>query len=132
MWRLLISALWFSCVCTVQAVDECTPAATNVLGAQYPCVHPDNRATFRISAPDAKTVQVDIGARYGMSRGTDGVWTVTTPPLVPAPFPASIKAFRDSLDKGGIRYVYFESPGTAHEWLTWRRDLYDFAPRLFQ
>ena len=25
-----------------------------------------------------------------------------------------------------------ESPGTAHEWLTWRRSLADFAPRLFQ
>jgi enterochelin esterase-like enzyme len=50
----------------------------------------------------------------------------------PTPFPASIKAFRDSLDKGGIKYVYFESPGTAHEWLTWRRSLNDFAPRLFK
>jgi enterochelin esterase family protein len=30
------------------------------------------------------------------------------------------------------RYVYFSSPGTAHDWLTWRRDLNDFAPRLFQ
>jgi hypothetical protein len=27
--------------------------------------------------------------------------------------------------------VFFSSPGTAHEWLTWRRDLNDFAPRLF-
>jgi enterochelin esterase-like enzyme len=52
--------------------------------------------------------------------------------MEPTPFPASIKAFRDSLDKGGIKYVYFESPGTAHEWLTWRRDLNDFAPRLFK
>ena len=50
----------------------------------------------------------------------------------PNPFPGSIKAFRESLDKGGLKYVYFESPGTAHEWLTWRRDLNDFAPRLFR
>ena len=50
----------------------------------------------------------------------------------PHPFPGSIKAFRESLDKGGIKYVSFESPGTAHEWLTWRRSLYDFAPRLFR
>jgi enterochelin esterase family protein len=28
--------------------------------------------------------------------------------------------------------VYFESAGTAHEWLTWRRCLNDFAPRLFK
>jgi enterochelin esterase-like enzyme len=50
----------------------------------------------------------------------------------PNPFPGSIKAFKESLDKGGIQYVSFESPGTAHEWLTWRRSLNDFAPRLFK
>jgi enterochelin esterase-like enzyme len=27
--------------------------------------------------------------------------------------------------------VYYESPGTAHEWLTWRRCLHEFAPLLF-
>jgi enterochelin esterase family protein len=32
----------------------------------------------------------------------------------------------------GFRYVAFESPGTSHEWQTWRRSLYDFAPRLFR
>ncbi len=50
----------------------------------------------------------------------------------PQPFPDSIRAFKESLDKGGIAYVSFESPGTAHEWLTWRRSLNDFAPRLFR
>jgi enterochelin esterase-like enzyme len=50
----------------------------------------------------------------------------------PNPFPASIKAFRESLEAGGIKYVPFSSPGTAHEWLTWRRSLNDFAPRLFK
>jgi enterochelin esterase-like enzyme len=50
----------------------------------------------------------------------------------PDPFPGAIGAFRAMLDKAGVRYVYFKSPGTAHEWLTWRRDLNDFAPRLFR
>ncbi len=50
----------------------------------------------------------------------------------PNPFPGAIGAFRGMLDKAGIRYVYFSSPGTAHEWLTWRRDLNDFAPLLFR
>ena len=36
-----------------------------------------------------------------------------------------------SLDAAGIKHVVFESPGTAHEWQTWRRSLNDFAPRLF-
>ena len=30
-----------------------------------------------------------------------------------------------------IQHVYYESPGTDHEWQTWRRDLKDFASRLF-
>ena len=50
----------------------------------------------------------------------------------PNPFPGAIGAFRAMLDKAGIRYIYYESPGTAHEWQTWRRDLNDFAPRLFR
>jgi enterochelin esterase family protein len=40
--------------------------------------------------------------------------------------------FSDALTQAGIHNVYFESPGTAHEWLTWRRCLNDFAPRLFR
>jgi hypothetical protein len=31
-----------------------------------------------------------------------------------------------------VQLVYFESDGTAHEWQTWRRDLYDLVPRLFR
>ncbi|HPR99921.1 MAG TPA: alpha/beta hydrolase-fold protein [Candidatus Sumerlaeota bacterium] len=50
----------------------------------------------------------------------------------PNPFPGSVGAFRAMLDKAGIKYVYYESPGTAHEWLTWRRDLNQFVPLLFK
>jgi enterochelin esterase family protein len=42
------------------------------------------------------------------------------------------KNFSDQLTQAGIRNVFFESPATAHEWLTWRRCLNDFAPRLFK
>jgi hypothetical protein len=42
------------------------------------------------------------------------------------------KNFSDALTKAGVKNIYFESPNTAHEWLTWRRCLYDFAPRLFR
>ena len=50
----------------------------------------------------------------------------------PDPFPGSVGAFRKMMDKQGIKYVYYESPGTAHEWLTWRRDLYQYASLLFK
>ena len=36
-----------------------------------------------------------------------------------------------SLLEANIQHVFYESPGTDHEWQTWRRDLKDFAPRLF-
>ena len=42
------------------------------------------------------------------------------------------KDFSAALTKAGIKNVYFESAGTAHEWLTWCRCLNDFAPRLFR
>jgi enterochelin esterase family protein len=39
----------------------------------------------------------------------------------------------DALKAYGISNIIFhESQGTAHEWLTWRRALNDFAPRLFK
>lgn len=44
----------------------------------------------------------------------------------------AVAGFHEDLVQAGIKHVYFESPGTAHEWLTWRRDLNDFAPRLFR
>lgn len=50
----------------------------------------------------------------------------------PSPFPKSIGAFRTMLDQQGIKYAYYESPETAHEWLTWRRCLYQFSSKLFQ
>jgi enterochelin esterase-like enzyme len=40
--------------------------------------------------------------------------------------------FHQALQKNGVRHVYYEVPGTAHEWATWRRQLLDFAPRLFR
>lgn len=44
----------------------------------------------------------------------------------------SVKGYRDALEKAGIKTVFYESPGTAHEWQTWRRCLREFAPLLFQ
>ena len=41
------------------------------------------------------------------------------------------KNFSEMLSKNGINNVFYESPGTAHEWLTWRRCLKEFAPKLF-
>ena len=45
---------------------------------------------------------------------------------------AGIQRLHTSLLEAKIQHVFYESPGTDHEWQTWRRDLKDFAPRLFQ
>ncbi|HSD07508.1 alpha/beta hydrolase-fold protein [Flavobacterium sp.] len=50
----------------------------------------------------------------------------------PKPFPGSVGAFRAMLDKQGIKHIFYESQATAHEWLTWRRSLYQYAGLLFK
>jgi enterochelin esterase family protein len=54
----------------------------------------------------------------------------TEPPLEN---PAGLKRHQEQLIAAGIAnsYIYL-SPGTSHEWQTWRRSLYTFAPLLFQ
>jgi enterochelin esterase-like enzyme len=44
---------------------------------------------------------------------------------------AALQRLHTSLLEANIQHVFYESPGTDHEWQTWRRDLKDFAPRLF-
>ena len=46
--------------------------------------------------------------------------------------PANIQSNHDALEQAGIKNTAYVSPNTAHEWLTWRRSLYQFAPLLFQ
>jgi enterochelin esterase-like enzyme len=45
---------------------------------------------------------------------------------------AGLQRLHTSLLDANIQHVFYESPGTDHEWQTWRRDLKDFVPRLFQ
>jgi enterochelin esterase family protein len=44
----------------------------------------------------------------------------------------SAKAAAAALKEAGVNCYYYESPLTAHEWQSWRRSLYNFAPLLFQ
>jgi enterochelin esterase family protein len=42
------------------------------------------------------------------------------------------KANTEALKEAGINSHFYVSPLTAHEWQSWRRSLYQFAPLLFQ
>lgn len=44
----------------------------------------------------------------------------------------SIMGYDAALTQAGIKHTLYVSQGTAHEWLTWRRCLHEFAPQLFQ
>ena len=55
-----------------------SPASTNIRSAKYPQILPDNRVVFRIKAPEAQKVQIDLGKKYDMARDTGGYWIVTT------------------------------------------------------
>ena len=66
----------------------CSSDLSNVPGAQTPSIHSDRRITFSLKAPDATNLQVAGGDGLGMgpfpmTKGTDGTWSVTTPPSVP-------------------------------------------------
>src|SRR6187455_3196043 len=51
-----------------------TPASTNIRSAKYPQILPDNRVMFRIKAPEAQKLQVDLGKKYDMAKDTGGFW----------------------------------------------------------
>ena len=83
-WSLAASAF-------AQSGDGSFPAPSNVRGSEYPRIHSDLRVTFRVKAPTAQSVQIlpagnDNGMGKGpfeMTKGDEGVWTVTTPPVRP-------------------------------------------------
>jgi enterochelin esterase-like enzyme len=54
-------------------------------GASSPVIAPDNKVTFRLSAPSATSVSVrgDFGNAGQMTKDEQGVWSVTVGPLQP-------------------------------------------------
>ena len=53
-------------------------------GVSRPQVLTDGSVSFRIAAPEAQRLQIDLcGVKYDMQKSSDGIWTVTTPPQVP-------------------------------------------------
>ena len=69
-------------VARAQTPAECQPSSLNIPEAKYPCVYPDKRATFRVIAPNAEKVRIRVGPGFDMQKGPDGIWDVTTTPLV--------------------------------------------------
>jgi len=59
------------------------PASTNTFISQYPAVNSQARqAIFRVVAPNANSVKLQLGGSHDMKKDTNGVWWITTDPLV--------------------------------------------------
>ena len=88
---ILVLGLALAASATQAPPDDSRPAASNVLNAQYPRVHADNRVTFRLTAPNAQKVQLQPGGNdnglgkgpIDMTRDEKGVWSFTLPAAVP-------------------------------------------------
>lgn len=70
-----------------QPVDESALAGEraelNVRSAMYPRLLSGNRLEFKVKAPEAKKVQIDLGRKYDLTRNDKGEWTGITDPLTP-------------------------------------------------
>jgi enterochelin esterase family protein len=112
---LILAAAWCAAWPAPAATDS-RPAPSNVGSADYPRIASDRRVTFRLKAPNARVVKLEGGAGLvkeplDMARGEDGVWTVTTPPVVP-----------------GFHYYWFMVDGlrvndpASYAWFGWARE----------
>lgn len=88
-------------ICTLIAVTICSHAlaqvgrneifpegsiapVTNINRNSYPRILKDNSVMFRINAPSAQNIQIDLGGKkYDMIRAENGIWNATTQPQVP-------------------------------------------------
>src|SRR5262245_54470920 len=62
--------------------DDWKPISYVAPGQQFPQLNSENRARFRIDAPNAKEVAVSLGRPLTVTKGDDGAWLVVTSPLV--------------------------------------------------
>lgn len=113
--RPVILVLLASSWCWAAVPNDCKPSSLNIPGAPYPCIFPDRSVAFRVEAPQAQKVQVRLGGLHDMTRGADGLWTVTIPPQVvgfhyyaividgsPVADPATRTFFGSGWDNSGI------------------------------
>jgi hypothetical protein len=60
---------------TPVAPDDWKPSTSNQEGRQFPQVNAEGRIRARIMAPQANSVQLDIGGvKYPLTKGEDGAW----------------------------------------------------------
>lgn len=83
--RILLACALLTTLCHAEESGDFKPASTNVMNAQYPRVDSQGRVEVQIKAPTANSVKLNFwsGPKIDMQKQADGVWSATTPPIVP-------------------------------------------------
>lgn len=77
----LAGALFGFMQINAQVVEDFKTSKTTQIGKNFPQVNSEGRVRVQISAPDAKLVQLDIGAvKYDLKEDENGVWTGESAP----------------------------------------------------
>ena len=78
---LLSITLCFAQADQTEIKEDFQPSTVNQPGKEYPQVNSEGRVRVQISAPEAKMVQLDIGAvKYDLIKDENGVWTGESAP----------------------------------------------------
>lgn len=78
--KAVMMVFTFLCSTSVFAQD---PSEYNLPGRQFPQINPDRTVTFKVDAPQAQSVAVDLGGRHAMTRNAEGTWEYTTAAQTP-------------------------------------------------
>jgi len=83
--RILLACALLTTLCHAEESGDFKAASTNVMNAQYPRVDSQGRVEVQIKAPTANSVKLNFwsGPKVDMQKQADGVWSVTTPSIVP-------------------------------------------------
>jgi len=130
---------------TNKPADDWKPATSNQQGKHYPMVNSEGRVRAHVAAAQASSVMLDLGGvRYPLAKITGMAAFKQKVELLFVSYGSrevaggrgmmggNGKADMEALKEAGVNSLYYESPLTAHEWQSWRRSLYTFAPLLFQ
>ena len=82
MKKILMMVAAFTAVTAgAQVTEDFKPASTNQEGREYPMVNSQRMVRAQISAPEAKSVKLDIGGvKYDLKKDEKGVWTGESAP----------------------------------------------------
>ena len=115
--------------------DRTRYSSASPSGSRFP--RPANRTDPRLSGPGAAPGGGDVNTVFGgVYKDADKFNSQMKLVFISVGEAEKTNPVRETYrilkDHGIKNLVFYESPKTDHEWLTWRRSLREFAPLLFK